>query len=249
MLRLDEVNVYYGDVHALKGVTLEIQEGELVTLLGGNGAGKSTTLMTVSGILRPRTGKITFENRDLAKSGSYDIVQLGIIQCPEGRRIFGSLTVGENLRMGAARRRDRAAVPRDIDWVCSLFPILGKRFGQTGATLSGGEQQMLAIGRALMARPRLLMLDEPSLGLAPLIVEDIFKVIQELHSRGVTILLVEQNARQALRVADRGYLLETGRVVLSGAVAELQANAALESIYLGAAAPGEDTAVIKEVGP
>ncbi len=234
MLKLEEVNVFYGDVRALKGITLEIGEGELVALLGGNGAGKSTTLMTISGILRPRTGRITFDGHDLSKAGAYDIVRMGIIQCPEGRRIFGGLTVSENLRMGAARRRDRTAVMQDIEWVCSLFPILGTRVGQVGATLSGGEQQMLAIGRALMARPRLLMLDEPSLGLAPLIVENIFNVIRQLHGRGVTIMLVEQNARQALQIADRGYLLETGRVVLSGPVAELQANPALEGFYLGA---------------
>jgi branched-chain amino acid transport system ATP-binding protein len=236
LLKLEDVNVYYGDVRALKGITLEVHEGELVTLLGGNGAGKSTTLMTVSGILRARSGRITFQDRDLTHAGAYDIVQMGIIQCPEGRRIFGSLTVRENLLMGASRRRDRKAAGDDMEWVCSLFPILRQRYAQSGATLSGGEQQMLAVGRALMARPRLLMLDEPSLGLAPLIVENIFNVIGQLHGRGVTILLVEQNARQALQIADRGYLLETGRVVLSGGVAELHANPEVESFYLGASA-------------
>jgi branched-chain amino acid transport system ATP-binding protein len=219
---------------------LEVREGELVTLLGANGAGKSTTLMTISGILRPRSGHVTFEGHDLARADAYDVVQLGIIHCPEGRRIFGGLTVLENLRMGASRRQDRRAVQADMDWVCALFPVSGKRLTQTGATLSGGEQQMLAIGRALIARPRLLMLDEPSLGLAPLIVRDIFNVIQQLHSQGVTILLVEQNARQALQIADRGYLLETGRVVLSGPVAELRANPEIERFYLGGSALSMD---------
>jgi branched-chain amino acid transport system ATP-binding protein len=233
MLKLEDVHVYYGQVHALKGITLEVQPGELVALLGANGAGKSTTLMTISGILRPRRGQITYEGRDLTKISADEIVRLGAIQCPEGRRIFGGLTVWENLRMGAVRRRDPQGVQRDLEWVFTLFPILKQRLHQSGATLSGGEQQMLAIGRALMARPRLLMLDEPSLGLAPLVVQAIFDVIQQLHAQGVTILLVEQNARQALQVADRAYLLETGRVVLSGTVAELSANPEVERFYLG----------------
>jgi len=233
MLKLEGVNVYYGQVHALKGIALEVQEGELVALLGANGAGKSTTLMTVSGILRPRSGSVICEGHDLTRASPYDVVRLGVIQCPEGRHIFGGLTVLENLQMGAVRRRDRRAVQADLDWVCSLFPVLGQRLRQTGATLSGGEQQMLAIGRALMAHPRLLMLDEPSLGLAPLIVQTIFDVIRQLHSQGVTILLVEQNARQALQVANRCYLLETGRVVMSGPVAELRANPEVERFYLG----------------
>jgi len=236
MLKLENVHVYYGHVHALKGITIEVRQGELVALLGANGAGKSTTLMAVSGILRPRSGSITYDGHDLTRADPYDIVGLGAIQCPEGRRIFGGLTVQENLLMGAVRRRDRQAVRQDLDWVCSLFPVLGQRLRQTGATLSGGEQQMLAIGRALMARPKLLMLDEPSLGLAPLIVQAIFDVIRQLHEQGVTILLVEQNARQALQVADRGYLLETGRVMLSGLVTELYANPEVERFYLGGAA-------------
>jgi branched-chain amino acid transport system ATP-binding protein len=233
MLKLEDVNVHYGEVRALKGISLEIHEGELVTLLGANGAGKSTALMTISGLLRPRSGHVTFEGHDLTRADAYDVVRLGIIQCPEGRRIFGGLTVLENLRMGASRRQDRREVQADLDWVCSLFPVLGQRMHQTGATLSGGEQQMLAIGRALVARPRLLLLDEPSLGLAPLVVRDIFDVIQQLHHRGVTILLVEQNVRQALQIADRGYLLETGRVVLSGPVPELRTNPEVERFYLG----------------
>jgi branched-chain amino acid transport system ATP-binding protein len=233
MLKLENVHVYYGQVHALKGITMEVRDGELVTLLGANGAGKSTTLMTLSGIFRPSAGRITYDGHDLTKASANEIVHLGAIQCPEGRRIFGGLTVRENLRMGAVQRRDGQAVQADLDWVCTLFPVLGQRLHQSGATLSGGEQQMLAVGRALMARPRLLMLDEPSLGLAPLIVQGIFDVIRQLHARGVTILLVEQNARQALQVADRGYLLETGRVVLSGPVAELRANPEVERFYLG----------------
>ena len=233
MLRLENVHVYYGQVHALKGITGEVNEGELVAVLGTNGDGKSTTLMSVSGILKTRTGKIIYEENDLTQASPYDIVQLGLIQCPEGRHIFGGLTVRENLLMGAVQRRDRSEVKQDIDWVCSLFPVLGERAGQTGATLSGGEQQMLAIGRSLMARPRLLMLDEPSLGLAPVVVQTIFDVIGKLHRQGVTMLLVEQNARQALQIADRCYLMETGNIVMSGTVAELRGNSEIERFYLG----------------
>ena len=233
MLKLENIEVYYGHVHALKGVTLEVNEGELVSILGANGAGKSTTLMTISGIIRPRTGTVTYQNVDLTKLIPEGIVAQGIVQCPEGRRIFGNLNVMENLRMGAMRRKERDEVKNDLEWVFDLFPVLKTRVHQTGATLSGGEQQMLAIGRSLMAKPRLLMLDEPSLGLAPLVVQEIFKVIQELHHQGVTILLVEQNARQAMAIADRCYLLETGQVALSGTAAELKSNIALEQFYLG----------------
>jgi branched-chain amino acid transport system ATP-binding protein len=233
MLKLENIEVYYGHVHALKGVTLEVNEGELVSILGANGAGKSTTLMTISGIIRPRTGVVTYQNIDLTKLIPEGIVAQGIVQCPEGRRIFGNLNVMENLRMGAVRRKERDEVKNDLEWVFNLFPVLKMRISQTGATLSGGEQQMLAIGRALMAKPRLLMLDEPSLGLAPLVVQEIFRVIQELHHQGVTILLVEQNARQAMAIADRCYLLETGQVALSGTASELKSNIALEQFYLG----------------
>jgi branched-chain amino acid transport system ATP-binding protein len=233
MLKLENIEVYYGHVHALKGVSLEVNEGELVSILGANGAGKTTTLMTISGIIRPRKGTVTYQNIDLTKLIPEGIVIQGIVQCPEGRRIFGSLNVMENLRMGAVRRKERDEVKNDLEWVFSLFPVLKRRIHQTGATLSGGEQQMLAIGRALMAKPRLLMLDEPSLGLAPLVVQEIFKVIQQLHQQGVTILLVEQNARQAMAIADRCYLLETGQVALSGSAAELKSNIALEQFYLG----------------
>jgi branched-chain amino acid transport system ATP-binding protein len=236
MLKFEEVHVYYGQVHALKGITLNVRQGELVALLGANGAGKSTTLMAISGILGSRSGRIVYEGHDLTQSSPYHIVRLGVIQCPEGRHIFGGLTVRENLLMGAVRRQDRGQVRNDLDWVCSLFPVLSERSQQTGATLSGGEQQMLAIGRALMASPRLLLLDEPSLGLAPVVVQTIFEVIRKLHQQGVTILLVEQNARKALQVADRCYLLETGCVVMSGSVSELRTNPELERIYLGGAA-------------
>jgi branched-chain amino acid transport system ATP-binding protein len=233
MLRLENVHVYYGQVHALKGIAAEINEGELVAVLGTNGAGKSTTLMSVSGILKTRSGRIVYEKKDLTRASPHEIVQLGVIQCPEGRHIFGGLTVRENLLMGAVPRRDRSEVKNDIEWVSSLFPVLGERSGQTGATLSGGEQQMLAIGRSLMARPRLLMLDEPSLGLAPVVVKTIFDVIGKLHRQGVTILLVEQNARQALQIADRCYVMETGSMVMSGTVEELRGNPEIERFYLG----------------
>ena len=236
MLKVDNIEVYYGHIHALKGVSLDVREGELVSLLGANGAGKSTTLMTISGIIRPRSGTVTYLDIDLTKKIPEEIVKQGIVQCPEGRRIFGSLTVIENLRMGAVRRKDRAELKNDLEWVFSLFPVLEARISQSGATLSGGEQQMLAIGRSLMAKPQLLMLDEPSLGLAPLVVQEIFKVIQQLHQRGVTILLVEQNARQAMAIADRCYLLETGQVVLSGTAADLKSNIAVEQFYLGGTA-------------
>lgn len=237
MLKLDSVDVAYGHIKALSGVTIEVRDGELVALLGANGAGKSTTLMAISGICRPQAGTITWNGVDLGKTSPFDIVGLGVIHCPEGRRIFGGLTVLENLRMGSMRRADKKLVPADLDWVLSLFPVLAQRRHQSGATLSGGEQQMLAMARALMAGPKLLMLDEPSLGLAPLVVKAIFQVIRELRRRGVTILLVEQNVRQALAVADRGYVLSTGTVTLSGTGAELRTNKEIEQAYLSAA-PG-----------
>ncbi len=235
MLKLQGVEVAYGHILALAGVSLEVREGELVALLGANGAGKSTALMTVSGIVRPRSGTLQYDGTDLSKASPYDIVGLGVIQCPEGRRIFGGLTVLENLRMGAVRRKDSAGVRRDLEYVLSLFPVLARRRHQSGATLSGGEQQMLAIARALMGSPRLLLLDEPSLGLAPLIAQAIFRVIRELRRRGVTILLVEQNVRQALAVADRGYVLTAGRVTLEGSGGELRSHPELEQAYLSTA--------------
>jgi branched-chain amino acid transport system ATP-binding protein len=232
MLKLDSVDVAYGHIQALTGVTMEVRDGELVALLGANGAGKSTTLMAVSGIRRPQAGSITWNGIDLGKASPFDIVGLGVIHCPEGRRIFGGLTVLENLRMGSMRRADKQRAHADLDWVLSLFPVLAQRRHQSGATLSGGEQQMLAMARALMAGPKLLMLDEPSLGLAPLVVKAIFQVIRELHRRGVTILLVEQNVRQALAVADRGYVLSTGRVILEGTGSSLRTNSQIEQAYL-----------------
>jgi branched-chain amino acid transport system ATP-binding protein len=238
MLKLESVDVSYGHIKALTGVSIEVRDGELVTLLGANGAGKSTTLMTISGIVRPRSGSVVYDDTDLAKASPFGIVALGVIQCPEGRRIFGGLSVLENLRMGATRRSDKSGVRNDLDYVFTLFPVLGQRRHQLGATLSGGEQQMLAIARALMAAPRLLLLDEPSLGLAPIVVQAIFRVIRELHRRGVTILLVEQNVRQALAVADRGYVLAAGRVILAGTGPELRSNPEIERAYLSTAPGG-----------
>jgi len=233
MLRIDNVHVYYGHIHALKGITLTVQTGELVALIGSNGAGKSTTLKTISGLLHPREGTIYHQERSISELRPHEIVGLGISHCPEGRHIFGGLTVGENLRLGAVRRRDLAGVEQDREWVFSLFPVLKERLNQTGGTLSGGEQQMLAIARALMSRPRLLLLDEPSLGLAPLLVERIFDVILQIKQSGGTVLLVEQNARMALDVADRAYVLETGRVTLEGPAAELRTDPEVERAYLG----------------
>jgi branched-chain amino acid transport system ATP-binding protein len=235
MLTLDKLDIRYGHVHALKGASIEVRDGELVTLLGANGAGKSSTLMAISGIVRPSGGSLSYDGVDLAAASTRQIVGMGVIHCPEGRRVFGSLTVLENLRMGAVRRKD--PLRNDLDYVFSLFPVLKDRMHQTAATLSGGEQQMLAIGRALMAQPRLLMLDEPSLGLAPIVVQSIFRVIKELHRKGVTILLVEQNVRQALAVADRGYVMASGSVMMSGTGAELRGNADIERAYLSSA-PG-----------
>ena len=233
MLELREIEVYYGAIQALRGLSLEVAEGELVTLIGSNGAGKTTTLMTISGLLRPRRGEIVYCGRPIHALSPYHIVQQGISHCPEGRHIFDSLTVDENLRLGAVQRSDVAAVRHDRDWVYSLFPVLEERLGQLGGTLSGGEQQMLAIGRALMSRPRLLLLDEPSLGLAPVLVDTIFAVLRKLKEEGSTILLVEQNARLGLEIADRGYVLENGRLILHDTAEALRANAQVEASYLG----------------
>jgi branched-chain amino acid transport system ATP-binding protein len=234
MLELTDLHVRYGNIRALQGVSLEVRTGELVALIGSNGAGKTTTLRTISGLLRAASGSITFEGADITQAPPHRIVALGISHCPEGRRIFGGLTVRENLRLGAVPQSDRAAAAADLDMVLTLFPVLAERLGQAGGTLSGGEQQMLAIGRALMARPRLLLLDEPSLGLAPLMVERIFETIAGLKADGRTILLVEQNVHHALDVADRAYVLETGRVVLDGPTDVLRRDPAVERSYLGA---------------
>jgi branched-chain amino acid transport system ATP-binding protein len=233
VLELKDVEVSYGNIRALKGVSLRVADGELVTLIGSNGAGKSTTLKTISGLLRPKAGTLTYNGRSIDHLAAHQIVALGISHCPEGRRVFAQLSVAENLRLGAVQRRDRAAIQRDAEHVYALFPILKERSKQPAGTLSGGEQQMLAISRALMGRPKLLLLDEPSLGLSPLLVQAIFDTIQRLKREGTTILLVEQNARLALDVADRAYVMETGRITLEGPTAELKHDAQVEHTYLG----------------
>jgi branched-chain amino acid transport system ATP-binding protein len=233
VLELADVHVRYGNIRALQGISLRVDTGELVALIGSNGAGKSTTLRTISGLLRPTQGTITFEGADITGAATDRIVALGISQCPEGRRIFGSLTVADNLRLGAVSRSDAGAISADLEMVFELFPLLKERLGQAGGTLSGGEQQMLAIGRALMSRPRLLLLDEPSLGLAPLMVERIFATIAELKRQGRTILLVEQNVHQALDIADRAYVVETGRITLDGPADVLRHDPKVEQSYLG----------------
>jgi branched-chain amino acid transport system ATP-binding protein len=233
VLELTDVHVRYGNIRALQGVSLRVDTGELIALIGANGAGKTTTLRAISGLLRPSQGAITFDGTDLTSASTDRIVGLGISHCPEGRRIFGSLTVAENLRLGAVSVSDAAAAAAELENVFALFPLLKERLGQAGGTLSGGEQQMLAIGRALMSRPRLLLLDEPSLGLAPLMVERIFETITELKRQGRTILLVEQNVHQAFDVADRAYVVETGRITLDGPADVLRHDPKVEQSYLG----------------
>ncbi|NSW83832.1 MAG: ABC transporter ATP-binding protein [Syntrophothermus sp.] len=233
MLRIDNINVYYGAIHALKNVSLEVEAGAIVTLIGANGAGKTTTLKTISGILHPRSGSVIFENRDITKLPPQAIVGLGICQVPEGRRIFPSMSVLENLEMGAYLRKDKQGIKTDMEMVFSRFPRLEERKKQIAGTLSGGEQQMLAIGRALMARPRLMLLDEPSMGLAPLLVREIFDIIKDINSQGTTILLVEQNAHMALSIADKAYVLETGEIVLEGAARDLMESEEVKKAYLG----------------
>ena len=233
ILTLEDVHTYYGTIEALKGVTLEVREGEIVTLIGSNGAGKSTTLRSINGLNHPRQGTIGFQGVDITELPPHKIVKMGISQAPEGRHIFPRMSVLENLEMGAYQREDRAGVKDDLDRVYSLFPRLLERKSQKGGTLSGGEQQMLAIGRALMARPKLLLLDEPSMGLAPIFVEKIFEIVAEISKQGTTILLVEQNALMALGAADRGYVMETGRIALTGAAKELRENEQVRKTYLG----------------
>jgi len=232
MLVVDNVNTYYGQIHALRGISITVAEGEVVTLIGANGAGKTTTLKTISGLLHPRKGTVTFEGADITKEPAHRLVERGIGHAPEGRRIFSRMTVLENLKMGAFTRT-KANIGPDIERVFALFPRLEERTGQLGGTLSGGEQQMLAIGRALMSRPRMLLLDEPSLGLAPILVQQVFNTIKDINSQGTTILLVEQNALQALGIAHRGYVLQTGEVVLSGAADSLRQNETVRKAYLG----------------
>jgi branched-chain amino acid transport system ATP-binding protein len=233
LLELEDVHVYYGHIHALKGISLSVQEGEIVTLIGANGAGKSTALNTISGLLRPRDGHVRLGNDDLAAYKPHQIVAKGVVQVPEGRRVLGQLTVTENLEMGAFTRTDKRGIARDMERVFALFPRLKERRKQVAGTLSGGEQQMLAIGRGLMAQPRILLLDEPSMGLAPVLVDNIFETLIQLHKAGTTILLVEQNARMALSIADRGYVLQTGEVVLHDTAEALRANALVRKAYLG----------------
>lgn len=233
LLELENVSTAYGAIEALTGISLHVDEGEIVTLVGANGAGKTTTLMTICGALTPRAGTIRFDGRELVGVPAHEVVGLGLAHSPEGRRIFPRMTVLENLELGAFGRDDDDAIQKDIAHVFELFPILGERRSQPGGTLSGGEQQMLALGRAMMSRPKLLLLDEPSLGLAPLIVHKIFEVIRTLNGEGVTVLLVEQNARMALKLAHRGYVLETGRITLTDTGANLLANPDVQSAYLG----------------
>ncbi len=234
LLKIESLHTYYGHIQALKGINLEIEEGEIVTLIGANGAGKTTTLRTISGLIRPREGRIEFDSQDISSLPAHRIVEGGISHAPEGRQIFSALTVTENLNMGAyTLGGDKEAIEENYRRVFSLFPRLEERKNQLGGTLSGGEQQMLTIGRALMARPRLMMLDEPSLGLAPMLVRAIFDTVCEINSRGVTVLLVEQNARAALKIAHRGYVLETGRVVLSGQAEALLRDERVRKAYLG----------------
>ena len=233
MLEVEELHAGYGAIEVLKGISLRVNKGEIVTLIGANGAGKTSTLMTICGCVPTRAGSVTFRGENLRAVPAHEIVKRGLVQSPEGRKIFPRLTVQENLEMGAFTRRDKPGIAKDLARVLELFPILADRRGQAGGTLSGGEQQMLAVGRALMTRPRLLLLDEPSLGLAPLIVARIFEVIKQLNSEGVTILLVEQNARMALKLAHRGYVLETGRIILHDDAAALLKNPSIQAAYLG----------------
>lgn len=233
MLEVNDIHVYYGAIHALKGVSLSVTEGQIVALIGANGAGKSTTLRTISGLLRPKVGDITFEGDSITKKNVQSIVRSGISQVPEGRRIFAPLTVLENLELGAFTRKDKDGVAHDMELVFKRFPRLAERKKQLAGTLSGGEQQMLAMGRALMSRPRLLLLDEPSMGLSPLFVKEIFDIIQHINEQGTTILLVEQNAHMAMSIADYAYVLETGKITLEGPGQELMQSEAVRAAYLG----------------
>ena len=233
LLEVQDLNVYYGAIHALQGISFTVNEGEIVSLIGANGAGKSTTLRTVSGLLRPRKGFVKFKGQDITMTPAEQIVKLGIGQVPEGRKIFAPLTVRENLEMGAYTRDDPAEIEQSMQRVFVSFPRLKERINQLGGTLSGGEQQMLATGRGLMSRPSLLLMDEPSMGLSPILVEEIFRIVQEINSQGTSILLVEQNALMALSIAHRAYVLETGRIVLEGTAKELRENPKVKAAYLG----------------
>ena len=233
MLEVKDINVYYGAIHAIKGISLAVEEGEIVTLIGANGAGKSTTLRTISGLLKPKTGEIKFLGKNIAGMPAHKIVREGISQVPEGRRIFAEMTVQENLELGAFTRTDKEEIQNDFKMVFGRFPRLEERKSQLAGTLSGGEQQMLAMGRALMSRPRLLLMDEPSMGLAPLLIREIFSIIADINKTGTTVLLVEQNANMALSIANRAYVLETGRITISGDAKELAASEDIRKAYLG----------------
>ena len=233
MLRIENLNVHYGGIHALKGISLNVEKNKIITLIGANGAGKSSTLRAISGLVNPSSGNIIYNGEDITKLKTTEKVKKGITLVPEGRRVFPNLTVYENLLLGAYLRNNKKEIQSDIDYVYSLFPRLKERVWQHAGTLSGGEQQMLAIGRALMARPELIMMDEPSLGLAPLVVKDVFNIIKEIHNKGMTILLIEQNAHAALNIADYGYVLETGQIVLEGPGVELAENEEVKKAYLG----------------
>jgi branched-chain amino acid transport system ATP-binding protein len=233
LLKIDNIHTYYGNIHALKGVTLEVEKGEIVTLIGANGAGKTTTLRTISGLLNPREGSIHFEEDDITGTPANQLVNRGIAMVPEGRGVFAKMSVQENLELGAFTRNDKAGIKKDMDFVFELFPRLLERRRQMAGTLSGGEQQMVAMGRALMANPVLLLLDEPSMGLAPILVEDVFKTIEKINKDGTTVLLVEQNASMALTIASRGYVLQTGEIVLSDKAESLRKNEMVQKAYLG----------------
>lgn len=233
MLRVENLAVNYGMINAVRGVNFEVDQGEIVSLIGANGAGKSTILRTVSGLIKPASGTLTYEGQNITKTNAQKIVQLGISHVPEGRHVFKGLSVRENLEMGAFLRKDRANIEEDIQAVYDRFPVLGERQKQDASTLSGGEQQMLAMGRALMSKPKLLLLDEPSMGLAPIFIQEIFNIIQQIQAQGTTVLLIEQNAKMALSIASRGYVLETGKIVLSGTGQELLESDAVQKAYLG----------------
>lgn len=233
MLKVDNIDVYYGAIHAIKGISIEVPKGEIVTLVGSNGAGKSTTLRTISGLMKPKNGTILFEDKNIVGVPAHKIVGMGLCQVPEGRHVFANMSVMENLELGAYLRNDKDGIVRDLEDVFKKFPRLLERKDQISGTLSGGEQQMLAMGRALMSRPRLLLLDEPSMGLAPLLVKEIFNIIKEINESGTTVLLVEQNANMALSIADKAYILETGRIALAGTAQELASSEAVRKAYLG----------------
>ena len=233
LLKVTDLVVSYGGIEALRGISFEVEQGQIVTLIGANGAGKSTTLRTISGLVRPKSGRVFFEGRDITDDGTQKVVETGIAMVPEGRRVFPNLTVLENLRIGAYLRKDKDVIEQDIQYVYELFPRLKERVWQLAGTLSGGEQQMLAVGRAIMTRPKLIMMDEPSLGLAPLVVKEIFNIIRTLKASGMTVLLIEQNANAALHTCDYAYVMETGRITMSGTGAELMASEAIQEAYLG----------------